>query len=74
MANAAPVYITITVQKKKVKKMFCKMMSLMIFSIGIAAMGKYYEFSGWLSSNPWLAFPMIVIGGFGICMLFRGDD
>lgn len=44
--------------------------SLMIFSYGIAIAAKYYGFASWIDANPFVAFPMVVIGAVGVVLSF----
>ena len=48
--------------------------ALMIFSIGVAIMAKYWGFYPWVADNAWIGLPMAAIGAIGVVFLFGNEE
>ncbi len=46
---------------------------LMMFAFGVAIVVQTMGFHEWVYQNAWIGFPMMLVGGVGIC-LFLGRD
>ena len=51
-----------------------KPICLITFALGVAILTEYHEFAEWVERESWIAFPMVLLGGLGICLLWGKEN